>query len=100
MAVRRECTKIGHAVPWTVDASLITLSGPPGFAPGGFRALVWMPFGARSSRAAEHGAVSQCEPSLGRVRDRAPALPPDRESPSIPFPEPSRQICACAPCRQ
>jgi hypothetical protein len=28
MAVRRECTKIGHAVPWTVDASLITLSGP------------------------------------------------------------------------
>jgi hypothetical protein len=30
MAVRRECTKIGHAVPWTVDASLIALSGPPG----------------------------------------------------------------------
>lgn len=28
MAVRRECTKIGHVVPWTVGASLITLSGP------------------------------------------------------------------------
>ena len=50
MAVCRECTKIGHAVPWTAGASLITLSGPSGFAPGGFRTLVWMPFAARSSR--------------------------------------------------
>src|SRR5216683_376803 len=77
MAVRRECTTIGHAVvPWTVGASLIALSRPPGLAPGGVLTLVWMPFGARSSRAILlHDPSGQIRASAG-LAVHAPSLYP------------------------